>query len=100
MHQSFLKVPRYESEKWRRAVASLPCVICWREGNTQAAHRNFGKGMALKTDDCFTAALCAACHADIDQGGQHTKAARRERMDAAILATLRQLAINGLVAPT
>ena len=96
-HRSYLKVPRHESEPWRKAVASLPCVICWREGDTQAAHRNERKGMAIKPDDCFTAALCTSCHADIDQGSSYTRHDRRERMDAAILATIRQLAIAGLI---
>lgn len=43
-------------------------MVCFREGRTQAAHRNQGKGMSIKTDDCFTAALCVECHAEIDQG--------------------------------
>ena len=87
----------YRSEAWLRAVASLPCVLCWREGMTQAAHRNQGKGMGTKTDDCFTAALCAPCHAEIDQGKTMTRQERRERMDLAILETLRLLAVRGLV---
>ena len=55
--------------------------------------------MALKTDDAWTAALCVECHRDIDQGGKMTRAERRERMDTAILLTLRELAIRGLVRP-
>jgi len=66
---NYLKTPVFRSEKWLRAVASLPCMLCFREGATQAAHRNVGKGMGMKTDDCFTAALCVDCHAEIDQGG-------------------------------
>lgn len=98
-HRSFLKVQRHDSEAWRRAVASLPCVLCWREGMTQCAHRNEGKGMSLKTDDAWTAALCVDCHRAIDQGKDMTRAEKRERMDAAILLTLRELAIRGLVRP-
>jgi hypothetical protein len=91
------KPTRHESEPWRRAVASLPCVLCGRHGRTQCAHRNEGKGMSIKTDDALTAALCDVCHTDIDQGSQHTKAARRARMDRAILLTLAELARRGLV---
>jgi hypothetical protein len=91
------KTMRHESEPWRRAVASLPCVLCGRHGRTQCAHRNEGKGMSIKTDDALTAALCDVCHTDIDQGSQHTKAARRARMDRAILLTLAELARRGLV---
>ena len=89
------KEVRHESEAWRRAVASLPCVLCKREGLTQAAHRNEGKGMGLKTDDALTAALCAPCHSEIDQGPGLSRDDRRHRMDMAILMTVRALARGG-----
>jgi hypothetical protein len=89
----------YRSEAWRRAVASLPCVVCGREGETQAAHVNMGKGMGIKTHDCLTAALCAEHHAEVDQGHTMTKAERRAFMDSAVLLTLIQLAQRGLVVP-
>ena len=92
---NFLKVPTYRSKRWLQAVAELPCVICFREGATQAAHRNEGKGMGIKTDDCLTAALCVECHADIDQGASLTRQERRQRMDTAILMTVRALAQAG-----
>jgi ferredoxin len=95
---SFAKQDYYRSKPWLRATASLPCVQCGAEG-TQAAHRNEGKGMGMKVDDCLVAALCPTCHAEIDQGGVFTRAERREAMDKAILETLVQLARNGLVAP-
>ena len=96
---NYLKTRAYRSKRWLQAVASLHCVQCFREGQTQAAHRNQGKGMGIKTDDCFTAALCQECHADIDQGSSMTRQERRERMDSAILMTLRELALRGLVGP-
>ena len=34
------------NEAYRRAVASLPCVICGVSGYSQAAHGNSGKGAA------------------------------------------------------
>ena len=89
------KEDRHESEAWRRAVAALPCVLCRREGDTQAAHRNEGKGMGLKTDDALTAALCTACHSAIDQGKEFTREERRQRLDLAILLTIRALARAG-----
>lgn len=85
----------FRSESWRRAVASLPCVICGRYGETQAAHRNQGKGMGMKVDDCWTAALCTSCHSEIDNGKSMTQDERRESMDRAILDTIRLLALNG-----
>lgn len=94
----YLKTPVYRSEKWLRAVAQLDCVICGREG-VQAAHRNQGKGLSMKTDDCLTAALCPECHSRVDQGQDMTREERRAYLDSAILMTLRDLARNGLVVP-
>lgn len=95
MAQPVLKDNRHESEAWRRAVAALPCVLCHREGQTQAAHRNEGKGMGLKTDDALTAALCTTCHSAIDQGPDFSRDERRRRLDVAILLTIRALARAG-----
>ncbi len=95
----FLKESPYRSEKWLRAVASLHCMRCFREGMTQAAHRNQGKGMGTKVDDCWTAALCVDCHRELDQGKNMTRDERREALDTAILMTLRELARKGLVKP-
>lgn len=94
---NLLKQTRWESEPWRRAVASLPCMRCFREGATQAAHRNQGKGAGMKTDDCWTAALCVECHSEIDQGRDMSRQERREAMDTAILMTLRELVRQGMV---
>lgn len=94
---NYLKQPTFRSERWLRAVASLACVRCYREGHTQAAHRNEGKSMGKKVDDCWTAALCDKCHAEIDQGKSMTKEERRAAMDVYILLTLQQLAREGLV---
>jgi cytochrome c553 len=95
----YLKDTAYRSERWLRAVASLHCMRCFREGATQAAHRDQGKGMSIKTDDCFTAALCVTCHAELGQGKEYTRAQKREMMDAYILQTVRALAKEGLVKP-
>ena len=94
------KAGRHDSEAWRRAVASLPCMQCGAEGRTQCAHRNLGKGLALKTDDAMTAALCVACHSEIDQGRDLSREERRARLDAAILKTVAELARRGLIAAT
>jgi len=94
----FPKSTRHESEAWRRAVASLPCVFCLREGATQAAHPNHrGKGMAMKAPDCWCVPLCMDCHREFDQGSQHLKAQKREMMDEWIILTILALASKGLV---
>lgn len=69
----------YRSEKLRRAVASLACVHCGRQGATQAAHANlacFGKGMGHKASDAAIMALCMTCHGELDQGNSMGKLER------------------------
>lgn len=61
------------SEKYRRAVASLPCAHCGIEGYSQHAHENDGKGARMKVDDRRAMPLCCArpgiegCHIAFDQ---------------------------------
>lgn len=92
------KEGRYISEVWRRNVASIPCVFCGMP--SQAAHRNEGKALGLKTDDCLTAALCPPEHAEIDQGKNMTRDERRARMNEAIVLTLLEMVRRGLIQPT
>lgn len=71
------------SPKYLREVATLPCANCGREGYSQAAHANQGKGMAMKTSDNTAAPLCTVgphgkgCHEMFDQyelGDKHQSA--------------------------
>lgn len=61
------------SPKYLREVASLPCCNCDRDGASQAAHINRGKGMSIKAGDNMTFPLCATvggkpgCHEQYDQ---------------------------------
>jgi hypothetical protein len=71
-------------------------VLCGAYG-VQAAHRNFGKGMSQKTDDCLTAAICPACHHQIDNGKELSRDERRAMLDRAICETVAQLARMGLI---
>lgn len=96
------KAAPVRSEAYRRAVASLPCVICRTPGNSQAAHANTGKGMGLKACDltCFPA--CGprpgvpGCHAALDQGALFTKAVRRELEPVWAADTQRRIHAMGL----
>jgi len=96
------KAAPVRSEAYRRAVASLPCVICGVPGYSQAAHGSAGKGMAIKACDltCFPA--CASrpgvvgCHAALDQGAMFTKAVRHELEPAWAADTQRQIQMQGL----
>ena len=89
----------FRSEKFRRVVASLACVMCGREGMTQAAHSNQGKGMGIKASDARIAALCVNCHSGLDSGGVMTKKERREFEDEMILRTYVALMESGRLEP-
>lgn len=92
-----MKPTTYRSEQWLAAVRSLPCCVLCSTAGVQAAHRNEGKGAAIKVDDCASAALCPDCHREIDQGKQMTREQRRSRLDRAIVLTVIELARRGLV---
>lgn len=95
---SYLKQPTHRSEAWRRAVASMPCICCKTEGQTQAAHPNHrGKAMAHKADDCWCVPLCVTCHREFDQGKRWSKLEKRELMDTWIILTIRDLALSGAI---
>ena len=91
------------SEALRRAVASLPCVICGMPGYSQAAHGSEGKGMGIKACDLLTLfpACCdrpgvRGCHSQLDQGALFTKAMRREREPVWAADTQRRIKAMGL----
>lgn len=93
-----LKQPIYRSRKWLDAVKTIEyCVLCDCYCQTQPAHRNEGKGMGMKTDDCASAALCDNCHREIDNGKTLTKEERRILLDKAIVLTVIQLARRGKI---
>jgi len=89
-------------EGYRRLVALLPCHLCGIEGYSQAAHANYGKGLALKSDDRETFAMCgprplnAGCHALLDQGAIMSKPERRAFEIRAAEATRERIRSMGL----
>lgn len=87
----------YRNKKWLAAVGSIEqCVLCGAWG-TQVAHRNEGKGMGIKVDDCASAALCTCCHDAIDNGNKLSRDERRQLMDKAIVLTVIIVVRRGLV---
>lgn len=89
----------YRSKKWLAVVGQIEqCVLCGAWG-VQVAHRNEGKGIGMKTDDCATAAICVTCHSEIDNGKGLSRDERRQLMDRAIVLTIIQIARRGLVVP-
>ena len=90
----------YRNKALLRAVASLPCQLCGKEGKTQAAHANwteYGKGMGMKAHDVYSAALCVHCHANIDQGSKLSYEERKSLWEAAWRKTMLVLFEDGLV---
>lgn len=71
----------WRSPSLLKAVRDLPCQNCNRDdGTVCAAHSNQlrdQKGRGIKAHDYRIAALCHACHAEIDQGSKLTKDERR-----------------------
>lgn len=96
-----LKSKPVRSEAYRRAVASLPCVICGIAGQSQAAHGSAGKGMGIKACDTTLFPACAArpgvagCHARLDQGALFSKAVRHALEPAWAADTQRRIHAMG-----
>ena len=89
----------FRSRKHLMNVAELPCQNCYIEGQTQAAHSNWaehGKARGLKASDEYTAALCQACHTELDSGARLTKEQRRDLWQMAYQRTVNRLVKNNL----
>jgi hypothetical protein len=94
------KFEYWRSKKHLKNVASLPCQICGLDGQTQAAHSNMaihGKGRGIKASDIYTAALCFACHHDIDAGHSLTKEQKQTMFLDALKRTWAELQARDLL---
>lgn len=91
----------YRNKKLLEAVREAPyCFGCGRpnDGTVCAAHSNqgtHGKGKALKAHDCFVAALCYVCHAELDQGAHLSREERKQIWSDACVATYGWLMMEG-----
>lgn len=65
-------------EGYRRLVANMRCCWCGREGRSNHAHENEGKGKGLKLDDRRAMPLCVD---DMGQHGCHTAFDRYSLID-------------------
>lgn len=93
---SYPKQAKFKSESFRRLVTSLPCQHCGAEG-TQAAHRNQGKGLALKTSDALIVSLCPTCHTRLDQGKDMDRDSRRAFWDDAYIRQMQTMIEQGML---
>jgi len=97
MPMNYLKTPKFQSEKLRRAVASQECGACGSMAGSQAAHQNELKGMGLKVSDARCAALCVNCHRELDQGTKMTREERREFWKNAYITTIVRMIERGML---
>lgn len=89
----------FRSRKLLDLARDQACVMCGRnDGSTVAAHRNHGKGMAMKAPDYAVAWLCHGCHAELDQGKDMTRDERRAFWLEAHARTVAQWFEQGKVA--
>jgi uncharacterized CHY-type Zn-finger protein len=78
----------YRNKKILQLAKGQPCLHCGNEdGTTVAAHSNLqrdGKGVGLKSWDCFVAYLCYYCHTRYD-----THTISQTDFDIAIVKTMK-----------
>lgn len=93
----------YRCKKLLSAAKDAPfCMSCGNHnsGDVVMAHSNQivdGKGKGIKAHDFRIAALCGACHFDLDAGARLTKAERVELWEAAHRKTIGWLFESGKV---
>jgi len=90
-----------DQKKLFAAVATLPCQLCGSYG-VQVSHSNQsrdGKGMSLKSYPWRVAAICPACHVEIDSGKNLSRQERIEKWEEAHRSTIGELFAQGLVRP-
>ena len=67
------------------------------DGTIVGAHRNMGKGMALKVSDALVASLCYKCHHEYDNGINLNREQKRELWDKAYINTIQYMIENGIL---
>jgi len=89
----------YRNKTLLEIVRDIPCQHCEiADGTVVAAHSNQlrdGKGRGIKSHDYRIAALCYACHMELDQGKNLSKQERVEMWDEAHRKTIGLLFDNG-----
>jgi len=77
------------------------CQACGKyTPGCEPAHANwqiYGKGGALKAHDCFHAAMCHDCHAELDQGNTMSREEKHDRWHRAHIQTMLLYFKNGWI---
>jgi cytochrome c553 len=98
----FTTAPKFvyvRDERFKAMCRALPCQHCGAEGPDAGvtwAHSNqaiHGHGRSVKASDEFCAALCATCHAELDQGKRDDRAGKVAMWTRAYRKTV-QLAVS------
>lgn len=90
---------RVHDEAHLAAIRKLPCLVCNRLNESEAAHVRYGQllygkrhaGMAEKPDDRWTVPLCASCHRTSDDAQHRSNEERwwyRQGIDPLVIAAL------------
>lgn len=90
----------WRSEKYLAAVRYLPCGNCGKSAPSQPSHSNQmldGKSKSKRAHDFMVAALCDACHREIDSGRVLEEQHRAELWDRAWRKTIMRLFLNGTI---
>lgn len=75
-------VPKHayiRDERLRDMCRAMTCQHCGSHAAVTWAHSNqaqHGKGKSIKASDQFVAAMCQACHTELDQGSRWTREQR------------------------
>jgi hypothetical protein len=89
----------YRNKTLLEIVRDIPCQHCEiADGTVVAAHSNQlrdGKGRGIKSHDYRIAALCYACHMELDQGKNLSKQERVGMWEEAHRKTIGLLFDNG-----
>ncbi len=89
----------YRNKTLLEIVRDIPCQHCEiADGTVVAAHSNQlrdGKGRGIKSHDYRIAALCYACHMELDQGKNLSKQERVEMWEEAHRKTIGLLFDDG-----
>ena len=93
----------YRSRKLLDCAKYAPkCMCCdkYNDGTVVMAHANwseYGKGASIKAHDWAVAAMCYACHSELDQGSKLSKEDRKDTWIRAHIKTFEWLFREGFL---
>lgn len=89
-----------QAARGQECKVEIPTICNGDPATVVAAHANwqeYGKGGALKANDCFIAWACSACHAAIDEGNKLNYEEKRHYWQRGFERTVLAMFENGIV---